>query len=251
MILRIKSFLTECTHLFFPNYLTCGLCGDDLLHTAHFCTSCISEALVSQVTKCSTCGRPLDIAEDHHKAYYGKCKQCQENYYYFKKHQAFTLYEGRAKHMLLALKYKRETQHLSVIVSGLQHALETIAQAEVFDMIVPVPIHKKRALIRGFNQSELFTSEMSKKMAMPSMNALERVKATQKLKNLDKTSRKLALKDAIIVKKGYLQDVANKRILLVDDIFTTGETLNVCAKALYEANASEIYAVTFAMGNDA
>jgi len=251
VILKAKEFLTECTDLLFPNYLTCGLCGDDLTHASHFCTSCMTAALVNQQMKCSTCGRPLDVSDEHYKSYYGKCKQCQENYYYFKKHQAFTLYGSEAKRILLAFKYRRETQHLSVIASGLQHAAEAIRPESPFDMIVPVPIHKRRACIRGFNQSELFANAMSKKMAIASVDALERVRVTKKLKNLDKTSRKLTLKNAIIVKNGYQKDVSNKRILLVDDIFTTGETLNVCAKALHEANASEIYAVTFAMGNGA
>ena len=250
MFQSTRHFITELTDLLYPNYLTCGLCGDDLTQTSHFCSSCLSEALISQSITCSTCGRPIDVTDEQHKLYFGKCKQCQENYYYFKKHQAFTLYESGAKRMLLALKYKRETQHLSVIVSGLEHAAESIGPEDLFDMIVPVPIHKRRERIRGFNQAELFTREMAKRMAIPSVAVLERIKTTKKLKNLDKTSRKLALKNAIIVKNDDYNKVANKRILLVDDIFTTGETLNVCAKALYEANASEIYAVTFAMGND-
>jgi ComF family protein len=117
------------------------------------------------------------------------------------------------------------------------------------DYVVPVPIHFTRRLTRGYNQSDLLAKELSKRMVdTDSLDALVRLKRTVKLKKLDKEARKNALHNAIILNKHMAEAIKDKNLLLVDDIYTTGTTLEACAKVLYESGCASVYAVTLAMG---
>ena len=248
-ILIIKNIISAIMDIFFPTHVNCGLCQADLIGNTYFCKSCLEASLPHSEDTCSVCGRLLTLDKAYFEHYRGRCKICQTTFYFFKAHVAFTMYEGRAKNMLLNVKYRGELQYVPIIAEGLAHAIGNSSFSSDFDYIIPVPIHKFRKLFRGFNQSEeyaLALRDFFPKVTV--LKALKRPKHTKKLKNLDKDSRKKMLEDAIIIERECIGVLKGKRVLVIDDIFTTGSTLNACAKVLYENGAEVIYAATFAMG---
>ena len=104
-------------------------------------------------------------------------------------------------------------------------------------------------MMRGYNQAERIAYYLAKTLnANPPEELLVRTRHTKKLKNLNKASRKAMLENAIIVKRYKKNRVKGQKILLVDDIYTTGATLDACSKALYEAGCDQINCITVARG---
>ncbi|MDR1665039.1 MAG: ComF family protein, partial [Clostridiales bacterium] len=116
-----------------------------------------------------------------------------------------------------------------------------------FDFLVPVPMHPKKRRKRGFNQAEVMAREISGRSGIPlAPGMLLRVKDTPPMSGLGPRSRAKSIEGAFALnKKGF--EIENKKICLADDIFTTGATLNECAKTLREGGAAEIRCATFAV----
>ena len=113
------------------------------------------------------------------------------------------------------------------------------------DVIIPVPLHPTRLRAREFNQSLLLADQLSRHLARPVSAAhLVRIAATDPQTTLTRQARLRNLRKAFSVRRP--QDLTEKRILLVDDVFTTGTTLNECAKALRKAGTGPVFALTLA-----
>lgn len=111
------------------------------------------------------------------------------------------------------------------------------------DVIIPVPLHPARLRAREFNQSLLLADELSRHLARPvSATNLVRTAATDPQTTLSRQERLRNLRNAFEIRRP--QDLAGKRILLVDDVFTTGTTLNECAKTLRKSGAGTVFALT-------
>ncbi|OGY42129.1 MAG: hypothetical protein A2Y67_01945 [Candidatus Buchananbacteria bacterium RBG_13_39_9] len=116
-------------------------------------------------------------------------------------------------------------------------------------IIVPVPLHKKRWQKRGFNQSELLADLLSSRLGLAKENLIGRIKNTQTQINLKRNERQENVKSAFSLKNIALFD-KNKKIILIDDVVTTGSTLNECAKVLEQAGFMEIYGLVVAQRED-
>jgi competence protein ComFC len=114
-------------------------------------------------------------------------------------------------------------------------------------ILVPVPLHRKRFLGRGFNQSELLAKELGKLLSLESFNLLKRVKNTETQINLNRSQRQENVKDAFEINGNFAN---NKKIILIDDVVTTGSTLKECSKALAAAGYQEIYGLVIAQRED-
>jgi ComF family protein len=113
-----------------------------------------------------------------------------------------------------------------------------------YDFIVPVPLHWQRRWRRGFNQAELLAQEISKHRRIPILNALRRVKSTPNQAGLTSAGRRKNIAGAFQSRKGI--DLTGKRILLIDDVFTTGATASACGRALKKAGAGNVSLLTLA-----
>ncbi len=115
-----------------------------------------------------------------------------------------------------------------------------------YDVLVPVPLHPKRLRERGYNQSELLARALSEQIGIPWKNSLRRIRHTPHQTGMSREQRLQNLNGAFDLKRGG--DVVDRRILLVDDVFTTGTTLRQCAKVLHQCGAKEILGATLASG---
>ncbi|OJV62397.1 MAG: hypothetical protein BGO41_06260 [Clostridiales bacterium 38-18] len=245
-ILNIRRALIESV---FPHNLTCHACDAELPPSSQeiYCNDCFQQLLIIEGNVCSKCGKPIDQTYEQLLDYRFKCKECQESFHYFRKHKSFALYEGSIKASLMKLKYKGEAYQAVQMGRNLVKLLQDENFEASYDYIVPVPIHPIRKWQRGYNQSELIVNELKEAVGLKAPTILlRRIRHTKKLKAIGKEERKHILRDVFVLDRKYQNLVKGKKILLIDDIYTTGSTLNACAKVLYESGCEIIDCITVA-----
>lgn len=175
------------------------------------------------------------------------CGECREKKRYFTKAIAVAVYEGTLSEAIHIFKYQKKqamAKHLNVMITDL--LLQRLFDS---DIIIPVPLHKKRLNERGFNQSLLIAHYLSKRLCIPlSMDGLQRVRWTRPQIELSRHERLKNVRGAFAVLAGLkpAHIIKDKRVILVDDVYTTGATVNECAKVLKKAGASEVVVFTLA-----
>jgi ComF family protein len=192
---------------------------------------------------CHTCGAP----------FYGqlagtqKCPHCVGLCPVFQRGKTAVLAEDAGRHLVHTLKYHHGTwlaQDMARIMLSAQGMEGFLAGAT----LVPVPLHRRRHQWRGYNQAQLLAENLAKQL--PSLRVtplLERTRNTSTQTSLSRDERHQNMMDAFKLRHGATPD-ATTRYVLVDDVFTTGATLNACANALVSAGATTVDVVTFAHG---
>jgi competence protein ComFC len=155
-------------------------------------------------------------------------------------------YKGVIKKAIIKLKYSFVfdiSQELSAYIVSALLTRQDLLQNAVF---VPIPLHKKRLKWRGFNQAELLAMGLSRRVDLPVVKLLTRVEDGVQQAELDRKSRlrNMSGKYAVINKKLY--DSRGKKVILIDDVWTTGSTLNEAARVLKKAGVKEVWGVTLA-----
>lgn len=180
------------------------------------------------------------------KIEYTRCKFCENKNFYFDRAISCIEYCDKSKVLVLSLKYYGNTYMSRYIAQVMRDKLE-FEQLSA-DYIIPVPLHKKRMRIRGFNQAEKIASYLSEYTNIPIIDCVKRNRNTKRLYALNKFQREKELKNAFEVKVDS-EEIIGKRIILVDDIFTTGTTVNEISKKLKIYGVDEIIVLTFLTRN--
>ena len=180
------------------------------------------------------------------KVEYSRCKFCENKNFYFDRAISCIEYCDKSKVLVLSLKYYGNTYMSRYIAQVMRDKLE-FEQLSA-DYIIPVPLHKKRMRTRGFNQAEKIASYLSDYTKIPIIDCIKRNRNTKRLYALNKFQREKELKNAFEVKDGS-EKIKCKRVLLIDDIFTTGTTVNEISKKLKIYGVDEIIVLTFLTRN--
>jgi ComF family protein len=219
-----------------------------------FCYRC--EILIHPISPpyCSHCGVPFDpIAKTNDIC--AKCRLTPPKYDAALSHQSF---DGPMREAIHRLKYQRQFDYARRLAPFLAEIISTNKRLQDFKphFLVPVPLHRSRQKVRGFNQSAVLAKELSKLTEIPVYEVLARNRNTQSQVGLKLVERMKNVKGAFEIatiapdSKRPLdsanQAVIGARILLIDDVFTTGATLGECAVVLKKARASEVLALTLA-----
>jgi ComF family protein len=171
----------------------------------------------------------------------GRCALCRSGLRAFDAAYSFGSYGGTLRELIHLLKYSK-MRPLAKPLGGL--LLRTMPRDEAFDSIVPVPLHWRREWERGFNQSEVLALELSRTTGLPVHRSLRRVKSTAAQAGLSNSGRRRNVAQAFLCRRA--DAVKGKRILLVDDVMTTGSTATACARALKSAGAARVSLLTVA-----
>ena len=198
---------------------------------------------------CTICGKGKNTylckkCEDKLKkeAVFGK-DQYKERF--FENHFYIFNYSGIIRNLLLNYKFNEKSYLYEGFVNFFNKYKKTYLQFDFYDIIVPVPISKKRLKYRGYNQSLLFAKEVAKTLNVNlEKNILVKRVNNKAQSTLNKEQRKKNVQNVYKLKNN--KDIRNKKILLIDDIFTTGETANECSKILKLAGAEKIDVLTIA-----
>lgn len=210
------------------------------------CVSCSKLLLKSEAFICNYCYISLPKSNFHNEAsceldkvFYGRIPlQKAGSYLLFEK-------SGMVQKILHSIKYQKNEQ-LAILLG--QWYGEALIAHEIFaksDVIIPVPLHKKKLKERGFNQSEAFAKGLSLSLKIPvNSRNLIRVEYTETQTNKSKIERWENVKDKFELLNA--DELNNKAILLVDDVITTGATIDACYQALQKANLLQINVVSLA-----
>lgn len=206
----------------------------------HICQDCYSQLPLLISPLCSICGIPFDgVGQDH------PCGNCIKQPPAYTAARAALCYQGELTRLIHNFKYNGKSylrRPLGLLIAQL---LADFAAEQQPDFLVPVPLHKTRLRSRGYNQSVLLADLLSQKWQIKLLRqGLVRIRATTPQMELGRKQRLVNLKDAFEVYD--VSVIEGRRIMLVDDVFTTGSTLEACAKALMIAGASSVSAVTIA-----
>ena len=225
----------------YPKKISCILCNKPIkkINTYSLCKDCFKELNFIQ-DGCIKCGKPI-IYHSLEKLDLCGCSYCFNKSFYFDKAISCIEYSDISKSMILGFKYKNKTYMAKYISNIMKEKLDL--ENIKFDYITFVPLHKKKMRKRGFNQSEKIAKELGKMIDIPILDCIYRKSNTNRLYNLNRKERKIELKNAFLVKENI--NYANgKNILLIDDIFTTGSTVNEISKLLKLNNVNKIFVMT-------
>ena len=151
------------------------------------------------------------------------------------------------RELIHRLKYNREIWIVKTLGRILVQGLEDVRlSGQDFDAIVPVPLHQKRLREREFNQAALLAGQLSRASGLPVRDVLVRSRYTGTQTALDRAERRQNLRNAFSLRKNA--DVTDQNLLLIDDVLTTGSTLDACAAILLEQGAESVRALTLARG---
>jgi ComF family protein len=169
------------------------------------------------------------------------CGDCQKQQRHFREGRGIYLYDDKMRTSVLRYKYGGRREYGSFFAASMCH----YARCEILrwqpDLILPIPLHKKTRRQRGFNQAELLAERIGACYGIPVSSAvLAKRQQTHSQKKLSEEERRLNLKKAFFVER----PVKNLRILLIDDVFTTGSTIDAAAQCLCKAGAAEIFFLT-------
>ncbi len=221
----------------YPKKEYCILCGG--ISSENLCSNCASTVEFIHDRRCLKCGKGLkDSFIDN------ICPDCKERKFSFHTAYSSFLYKGSGKEIIHKLKYDGKKEGARVLAKYMADII--ISESLKGDVIVPVPIHEDKMSLRGFNQSFLIGEHLSRDLSLPLWPCLIRIKNTRDQFNLDKYERKLNIINAFSI--NLLYNVKDKRILLIDDVFTTGSTVDECSKVLMNSGAKDVFVITAASG---
>ncbi|HEY6233381.1 MAG TPA: ComF family protein [Pyrinomonadaceae bacterium] len=242
--------LTSAASLCYDSLLTvvyprrCAVCGGSVESRAlgGACARCWQQTRIfSTETLCWKCGEPSAAVVATEKREAVRCRRCEDAS--FTAARACGAYEGALRASILLLK--REPHVCRKLREGLVKAQQW-APLNVATQIIPVPLHGEREQERGFNQATLIAGALSKATALPlNTVSLVRVKNVRKHRaGMDVKGRRDTVAGAFRVVHPAV--VAGERVLLIDDVFTTGATASACADVLLKAGAAEVFVLTIA-----
>jgi ComF family protein len=161
------------------------------------------------------------------------------------------VYNSISKKLIYQFKYKPHLTALKHFLVDLMY--ESLIQNEEFNKVIkskiifiPIPLSKTKYNKRGYNQAEILAKELSKRFNYPVFNCLVRVKETKSQVNLNKKDRKENIKGAFEIDKGYSAKIQNKKVVLIDDVLTTGSTFSEAADVLKHCGVRQVWAVALA-----
>lgn len=219
---------------------SCLKCDTHLDEFSGLCACCAQDLVFVGQDYCKYCGLPFELSVGHQIS----CASCLQKKPPYQSARALFVYEEHIKELILKFKYADAHYIRPFFVRQMAHFINT--QGLTADYIIPVPSHYRRLIMRKFNPVALLVDSLEKQTQIPVlMHALKRVKfKTQK--GYTKSQREKHLSNAFVCSDKMRDIIRDKKIMLVDDVMTTGATVRECSKTLLKAGASSVIVLTLA-----
>lgn len=239
MIHAIRRGLADAVDFLLPR-LCCG-CGERILeHYKLLCPACLKRIPPLLEPICVRCGCP-----DARLTGPDKCANCPPGKIWFNRARGVVRFGGITQILVHRLKYQARLEFSDTMGRAMLASYCRDGESARADVVVPVPLYSARKRQRGFNQSDLLGKFMARALGIKfAPGALKRTRPTQTQTHLKKGQRRRNVEGAFICRRKKL--VAGKRVLLIDDVYTTGSTINECARMLKLAGAESVECMAYA-----
>ena len=239
---RTATVMKRVLDLLYPRCcIGCGTTGPETYR--YICWDCWSAAMRVEPPFCDLCGDPVAGAVDHNFI----CYACSAEKPSYDGARSAARYDGVVGEALRQLKYRNAIWLAPDLAAVLRNCLDAEYQGRTFDVVVPVPLYRVRRRERGFNQAAVLAHALAAGLRCRSIPAtLRRIRPTATQTNLTAPQRLSNVQNAFESKRG--KQLSGKSVLLIDDVMTTGATVNACAKALKKGGAASVYVLTVARG---
>ena len=231
----LRRLINEIVQWIFPE--KCVICNCEISQNSLFCPRCFSDLKFIEFPICPCCGKQMEVSIDRHQL----CETCLNFKRDFEFCRSLMIYDKVSRKLIMKIKQSGDhavaKRICRMLVSKYQDLLSNA------DLIIPVPSHWTRLLKRGYNPPAIIASKVSHFLNIPfRTDILKRIRKTQYQRNKALFERMENVSGAFICEK----DLSTKTILLVDDVLTTGATLNECARTLRFAKAKKVLCLTLA-----
>lgn len=234
---RFLKFITSFENALFANH-SCNSCGREIVDGTEFqmCELCRNKVERLDGDVCAKCGDKLAVGMMI-------CDHCKDFDYVFKENRSFAYYENSIANIVKGLKFG----HKKYLAKDIAEMMLTLGSYfDDVDVIAFVPISKERERERGFNQAEAIAEELGKLLEIEVVDALEKVSNGKHQAELSQQERMKNLIGSFAEKENMKDKIKGKVVLIVDDVFTTGATLNECSKTIKNLKPKSVKTVTFA-----
>ena len=221
----------------------CALCSGETGAGRHLCGLCLEKAAKIKAPFCRQCSQPFSGAIDGEFT----CSNCEDRRFHFDCAVSRYRSSGMVRDLIHRFKYDRCLYLRQPLAEWLAETLDDERiLAHSFDYLVPVPLHAARMREREFNQAAVLARLVAERHGERVLHALRRVRYTTTQTRLDREERMQNLRNAFRVR--HPRRVAGSHLILVDDVFTTGSTVDECARVLKESGAASVRVITVARG---
>lgn len=253
----LKNIGNAMLDLVYPPGLYCISCGKmtDDSRTYRLCNDCMASMNWITQRHCAKCGRPLAETDPGSMCFGCAQREASGHSFSFDKGHACAGYGAVEQSLVFSFKYGGHSDIGDTLGEILYDRMVSEYGADelmrMYDLVVPVPTHRDRELRRGFNHAALMAEGFVKRAGIKcDTGAMMRIRATVPMKGLGPEARTENIRGAFTVRNSRIPKIGNARILLIDDIFTTGATIDEAAKVLKQNGASRVDFLAFAGGAD-
>lgn len=218
----------------------CPICDKCINSNIDICSKCEGKLQFLKEPKCKKCGKPIDAEEKEY------CMDCEKSNHLYETGIGAYVYSNEVKQSIYKFKYYNRRDFSEFYGRSIATHFQKEIEYWNADVIIPIPIHRKKLVSRGYNQAELFARELSKWLQIPTdSHLLVRVLNTKPQKELGNNDRSKNLKNAFKLTENV---VKYNKVILVDDIYTTGSTIDACSEVLLLGGAKKIYFISLGIG---
>ena len=217
----------------------CPLCHQILREkNSLVCPDCFQKAIPMKEPLCMKCGRPVRMEEEY-------CQDCRSGVHHFTERRSIFPYGEIWRQSLVRFKYYGCREYGDFYAKAISIYGRKYLERWKSQLIVPVPLHSRKKRMRGFNQAAYLAERVSRFTGIPwSDNLVIKIRNTKSQKKLNASQRKKNLRNAYLVTR----KITGFSVLVVDDVYTTGSTMDAMAMCLQEAGAKDVYFLTVCAG---
>ncbi len=215
----------------------CLTCDQPVDAPGRLCASCFGKTAFITAPCCVQCGVPFEAAEQGGLT--GFCPSCRDDPPPWGVARAALRYDDQARRILLPFKYGDRVETARALAPMMARAGGALLREA--DLLIPVPLHRRRLISRRYNQAALLAQALSRLSGRPAvLDGLQRVRSTRPLNTMSAAKRQAELAGSIAVRPSRRAAVADAQVLLIDDVLTSGATAGACARALLAAGAAGV-----------
>lgn len=240
--MELAAVIPTMLDLVYPR--ECAGCGAPVGHEGrHFCWDCLARFEFITDRFCSHCGDPVEGMVEHKFT----CSACRDHKPHFDKARSVARYRGHLRETLQTFKYNHATHLAHDFVPLLAGCVNAHYAGVPFDAVTYVPLYPRKERERTYNQAALLADGLAKTLDLPLLGTcLRRTHSTATQTNLTASQRRRNIQGAFAAEQQRW--LTGRSLLLVDDVMTTGATVDECAKVLKKGGAHKVYVVTVARG---